>query len=50
MADAGYVDGLVTRQDASDACADYAGINKENCISDVLVMQDLEVAEDPSYE
>ena len=49
LADAGFVDGLVTKQGAIDACADYVGINKENCISDVMVMQDLEVAEDPSY-
>jgi len=45
-----FVDVLVTRQDAIDACADYVGINKENCISDVMIMQDVEVAEDPSYK
>jgi len=50
LADAGNVIGLVTKEDANAACAEYVGIKKQNCISDVLVMQDIEVADDPSYD
>lgn len=49
LADGGYVTGLVTMEAAKNACADYTGENKENCVYDVMVMQDLEVAEDPFY-
>ena len=40
---------IVSRQAANDACADYIGMKKEHCIYDVMVMGNLEVAEDPSY-
>ena len=49
MADGGYVSGLVTKEAAYEACADYVGINKQHCVQDVMVMQDVEVADDPSY-
>ena len=40
---------MVSKEAANDACADYVGAFKENCIYDVMIMGDLEVAEDPSY-
>lgn len=30
-------------------CEDFVGVNKDDCVYDVMVMGDLEVAEDPSY-
>ena len=41
--------GVITKEAANDACADYVGVNKENCVQDVMAVGDLEVAEDPSY-
>jgi len=41
--------GMVTREAAKDACADFDGVNKGNCVHDVMVTGDLEVAEDHSY-
>ena len=41
--------GLVTKEAASEACSNYKGVNKNNCIHDVMVLEDLEVAEDPAY-
>ena len=49
LADGSYMVGLVTMEDAEAACADYVGVKKEHCIQDVMVIQDLEVANDPSY-
>lgn len=40
---------MVSKEAANDACADYVDAFKENCIYDVMIMGDLEVAEDPSY-
>jgi len=36
----------VTRE---TVCEDFVGVNKDNCVYDVMVMGDLEVAEDPCY-
>ena len=41
--------GKVTREAANAVCKDFAGVNKDNCVHDVMVVGDLEVAEDPSY-
>ena len=49
LADGEDTKGMVTREAAKDACADFDGVNKDNCVHDVMVMGDLEVAEDPSY-
>ena len=38
----------VTREAANDT--DFDGVNKDNCVHDVMVMGNLEVAEDPSYD
>jgi len=32
-----------------NAYADYIGVNKENCVHDVMMIEDLEVGEGPSY-
>jgi len=41
--------GKVTREAANAVCGDFVGVNKDNCVYDVMVMGDLEVAEDPCY-
>ena len=47
--DSEYNDSMVTRKAANAVCKDFVGVNKDNCVYDVMVMGDLEVAEDPSY-
>jgi len=49
LADGKVDNGKVTREAANAVCKDFIGVNKDNCIYDVMVMGDLEVAEDPSY-
>ena len=41
--------GMIPRDVANDACADYVGVNRENRVHDMMVMGDVEVADDPSY-
>jgi len=49
LADGEGENSIVTMEAANNACAEYLGVKKENCVHDVMVMGDLEVAEDPSY-
>jgi len=49
LADGKDDNGKVTREAANAVCEDFVGVNKDNCVYDVMVMGDLEVAEDPSY-
>ena len=44
-----YDNGKVTREAANAVCDDFVDVNKDNCVYDVMVMGNLEVAEDPSY-
>jgi len=41
--------GKITKEAANAVCEDFVGVNKDNCVYDVMVIGDLEVAEDPSY-
>lgn len=49
LADGKDDNGKVTREEANAVCEDFVGVNKDNCVYDVMVMGDLAVAEDPSY-
>ena len=40
---------MVTKEAANYACAGFVGVNKDNCVHDVMIVGDLEIAEDPSY-
>jgi len=42
--------GRVTTEAANAVCEDFVGVNKDNCVYDVMVIRNLEVAEDPSYD
>jgi len=44
-----YEKDKITREEANALCKEFVGVNKENCVYDVMVIGDLEVAEDPSY-